>query len=785
VKVRFLVLLSLFILWGCSSTKHVPQGGYILSDVTIKVDNKKVSKPAILGIFAQKPNKKLLGLPLGVYIYNLSDSTGKTKFKRWMNKTFQRLGEAPAVFDSASYESSLQGVTQYLHSKGYYSSIVTDTLMYRKGKFVSASIDIKAGTPYKLLKSAFSSTDTSLLKAIFKDTASSLLRNGMIFDSDVLERERERIASDLRNAGYYSFDKGYIVFEADSTIAQRQIELKAIIRSPQQVDTASNKVVFSAHEQFSIAEVNVYTNYEPTEALVDKDYLSKFSTLSVNGINIRYIGKPNVTAALVNRSVLVRPNELYNSQQEVSTYENLSALRIFRTINIRFDELNPEQSKRGASTGVVMFKKPRSLVCNIYLTPMPLQAYKLEGELYLSNQVWGIEGSVGYSHINLLKGAERFNLNFNGSLDFLKGNQRETVINKVNRSSEFGVSSSVYIPRFLMPFNLQKRLKLMAPKTQFTGSYNYQSRTYYTRNLISFGFGYSWTSKKQLSISYTPVNLSVIKMYDDDSLKKYLKDKPLLSAAFSDHFISAGILSLVYNNQKINSQDSYFYSILNLEAAGNILYLANPLLKKTSVTSSSSVRSIWGMPFSQYLSSDFTMVYNQRLDSKNRLVYRFQIGAALPYGNSTALPYEKYFFVGGANSLRGWQVRTLGPGASIDTVPQAQLALGDFKLEANLEYRYKLIWSFEGALFLDAGNVWLLPKNKQQDDAMFNFDTFLSQVAANTGVGLRLNLGYLIARFDVGMKLVDPSRSYGTRFLLTGLPKSEYFSYHIGIGYPF
>lgn len=774
-------LLCITILTGCSQTKFVPNGSYLLRDVDLNVDNKKVSKSALIGVLQQKPVKKFLGVPVELWIYNLSDSTGKTGLKRWLNKTFQRIGEPPVVFDSSLYISSLTGISQYLYSKGYYDAVVADSLIYRRNKFVGTTIRIKTKTPYRLVDFKISGSDTVLVGLLKKDSSTTLLKRGMIFDSDVLDKERERIVSYLRNQGYYYFNKSHIVYEADSTIGDKRVALNLIIKNTLFYKSDIEVEGGILHDKYIVKEVNVYTNFEPTEALTNKEYLNKFNSYVYNGLNIRYYNARNVTSELVNRAVVIKPNEPYNNSDANATYENFSGLRIFRTINIEFQEVETETLSKSHEGEIVTFVRPKELTCNIFLSPMVRQSYKVEGELFLSSQTWGIEGSLGYSHLNVLKGAEHLNLNFNGSVDFLKGNQTESIVSPINKSTEFGVSAALFIPRFLMPFNLQKKLKLLAPKTQFTGNYNFQSRTYYTRNLVNFGFGYRWTTKRKFTISYTPINLSIIKMYNDDSLQRYLKDNPLLSTAFSNHFISSGILSLEYNTQKINSLDSYFYSIINVEAAGNFVSLFNPKLKKTKLSDGKLAKSIWGMPYSQFVGIDYTVVYNQRLDSKNRLAYRFQIGVALPYGNISYLPYEKYFYVGGANSMRGWQVRTLGPGASTNRI----LALGDFKLEANVEYRYKLFWSFEGGLFLDAGNVWFLPRNHQASDATFKIDTFLSQIAANTGFGLRLNLGYLIARFDVGVRMVDPSKPYGSRFLFNKLPSNENFSYHIGVGYPF
>ena len=783
MKNTFLALLLSILCAGCSQTKFVPKGSYLLTDVEVEVDNKKIGKSSIEGVLQQKPVRKIFGMPFSLWVYDWSDSTGKTKFKRWLNKTLQKIGEPPTVFDSSTFTRSINSVDLYLKSKGYYKAVVVDTLLYTK-RFVKAKIKIETNEPYYLRSYSIVGPDSAVVAIVKRDSTSSLLHPGMVFNSDVLEKERERIASLLKNQGYFLFNKNYIVFEADSTIGNNQILLKEIIKDISEYDQETSQIKELPHSKFRVKEVNVYTNYEPAEALKDKSYLQKFSEIVSDGINIRYIGKQNITADLVNRVNKIRPNSLYNYNEVSTTYDNFSGLKIFRTINIEFAEVSAGNQSNNDS--LVYFQGAKELICNIYLTPVMLQSYKLEGELYLSSDLWGLEGNVGYTHRNLFKGAEMFNINFNGSIDFLRNKKNADPINQINNSTEVGVTTAVYIPRFIFPVDIQKIFKAYSPQTQFSLGYNYQNRALYTRNLVNFGFGYSWMANKMLKVSYNPLNFNIIKMTNADRLKDYLQgeDKVLLATAFSDHFISSGTFSLTYNTQDLNNISSYYYAIFNVELAGNLLNALNPFLKRTRAVDSSRVYSIWGTPYSQFVETDFTIVNNQRLDSKNRLVYRFQVGVALPYGNSSALPYEKYFYVGGANSMRGWQVRTLGPGVSSPKDTTIKY-IGDFKLEANMEYRFKIVWAFEGAFFFDVGNVWFLPRDKVPSNMTFRFDSFLKQIAVNTGVGLRLNLGYFIARLDMGIKMVDPSLPAGKRFVFRHFPTSRDLAFHFGIGYPF
>lgn len=781
----FIAVASILLLASCSPAKFVPKGSYILSKQEVVVDNKKISSSAIEGVFQQKPIKKFLGIPFALWVYNLSDTApSPTKLGRWFDRTFQKLGEAPTVFDSSMYISSVAGIQQYLKTKGYYNAEVTDVVTYTRNKYAHVLVNVKAGQPFRIRDFKVRGTDSIFVNAIKKDSAASLIRRGMIFDTDLLERERERITTNLSNSGYYYFNKTFITYEADTTLGNNEVAITQVIRNLSSYNALADTVVDTRHAKYIVKEVNVFTNFDRVEALTNKEYLSEFEETKADNISIWHHGAQNVTNELVLRALKIKPNEYYNQSARVETDNNFSGLKIFRTIDIQYDTLAVAPSEH-LMDGALEIVQPRELVCNIFLSPILNQSYKLEGELYLSSEYWGLEGSLGYMHHNLFKGAELLNVNINGTMPFYKM-KTESPISEINKATEFGITTSFNIPRFLIPFNIGKHLHAYAPRTQFTVGYNYQSSRIYTRNLVNFGFGYSWMPSKQLSLSYSPINLNIIKMHNSSDLYDYIKDELLLATAFSNHFIASGKFSAVFNTQRINSLSSYYYAMANFELAGNALSLFNSKMKKYTLADGSNVYSIWDMPYSQFLSSEFTAVFNGRLDSRNRLVYRFQLAFAIPYGNSSGLPFEKYFYVGGANSMRGWQMRGLGPGSYVDTSAATRLMkIGDFKLEANLEYRFKLFWSFEGALFVDAGNVWFLPRHNVTKEATFRLNTFYKQIAADTGLGFRLNLGYLIARFDAGFRMLDPSKDEGKRFLPTnGFTRSD-ISYHIGIGYPF
>ena len=392
-----------------------------------------------------------------------------------------------------------------------------------------------------------------------------------------------------------------------------------------------------------------------------------------------------------------------------------------------------------------------------------------------SSGLLGVSPQLSYYHKNVFRGGEWLNLSFMGNFQF---KLQDDV-----RSNEFGVSGGLSLPKFLfLPYRI---FKGNIPRTDFNLSYNYQSRPEYTRNIISTSYGYNGNIGNRFFYQVYPVQMNIVKLFDlDEDFYQTLTNDPFLRNAYQNHFdLGSGALLYYTTNSSANPQDTYFYSRLQLDVAGNILRAFTPLMEKDSNGSG----MIWKTPFSQFVRAELTLgrtwVFGK--NSNQSVAARFLAGAGFAYGNSSALPFEKHFYGGGANSLRGWQARTVGPGCSPrDTTFVIPNQTGDMKLEANIEYRFNMFWKVDGAVFMDAGNVWTLKSNETDDESVFNISSLGQSIAANWGAGVRLDLGFLLLRVDMGMKIHDPARSerwVGPKKWF----RNDGFALHFGVGYPF
>ena len=414
--------------------------------------------------------------------------------------------------------------------------------------------------------------------------------------------------------------------------------------------------------------------------------------------------------------------------------------------------------------------------CDISLSQSKTQGFKVNLEASTnSSGLLGVSPQLSYYHKNVFRGGEWLNLSFMGNFQF---KLQDDV-----RSNEFGVSGGLSLPKFLfLPYRI---FKGNIPRTDFNLSYNYQSRPEYTRNIISTSYGYNGNIGNRFFYQVYPVQMNIVKLFDlDEDFYQTLTNDPFLRNAYQNHFdLGSGALLYYTTNSSANPQDTYFYSRLQLDVAGNILRAFTPLMEKDSNGSG----MIWKTPFSQFVRAELTLgrtwVFGK--NSNQSVAARFLAGAGFAYGNSSALPFEKHFYGGGANSLRGWQARTVGPGCSPrDTTFVIPNQTGDMKLEANIEYRFNMFWKVDGAVFMDAGNVWTLKSNETDDESVFNISSLGQSIAANWGAGVRLDLGFLLLRVDMGMKIHDPARSerwVGPKKWF----RNDGFALHFGVGYPF
>jgi outer membrane protein assembly factor BamA len=400
----------------------------------------------------------------------------------------------------------------------------------------------------------------------------------------------------------------------------------------------------------------------------------------------------------------------------------------------------------------------------------------------------GVAGNINYQHRNLFSGAEILQINLRGAIERVANSESDYF-----NTRELGIESSITIPKLLGPGSFIRSFKAVQPKTVFTLGYNFQRRPEYTRTISNIKFGYDWMTTETFRQTLNLLDFNMVNLYrfDPDFIEK-IKDL-YIKSSFTDHLILATNYSFTYNNQSLNQGQGYNYVRFNIESAGNILSLLSSLAnrpKEESVDTlglgTTKYYQIFNTRFAQYVKSDIEFRHGYSFDKYNTLVTRAFLGIGVPYGNFDILPFEKKYFTGGANGIRAWQVRSLGPGTYKAPEGAYPNQSSDIKFEANLEYRFRLIDFIEGALFFDVGNIWAINKKDNREGALFEFDKFYKQLAFGTGTGLRFDFNYFIFRLDLGLKLREPADRFGDGWIIGNRPvNKDDLNFSFAIGYPF
>ena len=758
----FIVLSG--ILGSCGSTKYVPAEKYLLNKYQIKTESKKINQDDLVTYIKQKPNKKILGLKFHLSVYNLS----RENKNNWWNRWLRTIGEEPVILDEFQTTKTAGQLKLYLVNKGYYNAVVEDTILFKKKK-AKIIYDLKLHEPYLIHDVKYKFEDQGLEKYILPDSSACLLKRNDNFDVDVLSAERERLEKLLKNKGFYNFSKEYIFFQADSSQRNRRVDVTLVIKNYRQV-TVEGSFKEMPHPKYQIGNVSIVTDFNPREALTNAElYYAKLDTVIIDSISIFYEETQNVKPGVVLSSNFILPGEVYNLNNINQTYRNLSSLQLFRLVTIDFKE-SPGQEELDL----------RRLDCSIQLTPFILQSYAIELEGTNSSGNIGGGGNLIYQHRNLFKGAENFDLRLKGAIETIKESSSGDFGNMI----ELGTEANLNIPKFLLPFRTEQFIKKFNPKTALKLAYNYQRRPDYTRTVANASFGYVWRGNKFLTHTINPIELNLVKIpYKSPEFIDWLEGR-YIYYSYQPHLVSVTNYSMVYTNQNIQKNRDFIYLRLNAESAGNILYSLHSVAGSEKTD---GAYELFNTEFAQYVRGDIDFRQYNILNPYNSIVYRFFAGAGLPYNNSTALPFEKKYFSGGANSIRAWQVRDLGPGSYKElTRITYSNQTADIKLEANIEYRFKLFWLLEGAFFVDAGNIWAINKNDDREGALFAINKFYKEIAVGTGFGTRFDFSFFIFRFDLGVKTRDPSFPEGQRWVFGNrkLGRDD-FVLNLGIGYPF
>ena len=639
-----------------------------------------------------------------------------------------------------------------------------------KKKKIKVYYDVTAGKPYVVQSIKYDIYDPKIASLLKQDSARSLLKEGMYLDVNVLDADRQRITNKLLRNGYYKFNKDYIGYTADTVRNTYNVDLTQHL----QMYKAHASDSARAHQQYWINKINFITDYDVLQS-------SALSSVDINdsvhykGYPIYYKDKLYLRPKVLTDNLRFASGDLFNERDVQQTYSSFGRLSALKYTNIRFIE-----TQVGDST---------MLDCYVMLTKSKHKSVSFEVEGTNSAGDLGAAASVSFQNRNLFRGSETFMIKFRGAYEVISGLQAGY---SNNNYTEYGVETSINFPNFLFPFISSDFKRKIRATTEFGLQYNYQLRPEFLRTMASANWSYKWTQRQKIQHRIDLINIAFLYLpriserFKEDYINKgqnhifqyNYQDRLIINMGYSYNYNSVGG-SIINNTIASNS-----YSIrFNFESAGNVMYA---LSKAANIRKNSNGEyAILGIPYAQYLKGEFDFAKNIRIDYRNSFAFHAGVGIAVPYGNAKTIPFEKQYFSGGANSVRGWSVRDLGPGSFAGNGNLLDQS-GDIKLDASIEYRTRLFWKFRGAVFVDAGNIWTLRDYKDQPGGKFEFNKFYKQIAVAYGLGLRLDLDFFVLRFDGGMKAVNPVYNTKKEHFPIIHPKfSRDFAFHFAVGYPF
>ena len=776
------------LLSSCNVTKLLPSNEYLLQRVKVEEDREvprreRIKSDEVMRYIRQTPNKHFLGSDFYVWVYSLA----KPEKDNWWNNLKRKIGEEPVLLNMRDTERSVSNLKIYLESRGYYDSGVAyavDTT-YRKRR-AKVTYSLRQGRPYYIDNVSYDFRDRFLEPILLPDTVNTLLHKGDIFDISVLDKERERIALYLKDRGYYSFTVNNVEYVADTLGGDHKVGIKVIIKQNLLGYNARGKAMYDNNIVYRLRNINIVPSYNAVVAKSRENYFDAFDTVDYRGLNILFRGKqPRVREKVLRGAIPLYPNYLYNYSQVNRTYSNLMSMGYFKSARISFKELPDSMARRGYITHIggahtsslVNYTREGYLDCDIFCTPALRQSVKAELEASTTSSFYGLKAVLGYQNRNIFRGAEMFELTGTAGYEYMKAPN-----SKKRHAMEFGLAASLSFPRFLIA-NYAMKQNIVAPKTKFEISYNYQDRPYYRRGLSSLSWVYSWRNRTSSSFVIRPITINWVDVsYIDQDYFNSVQNQ-YLKHSFESQLILALSGSYVYNKQYKSAPNNRTTVRVNGEVAGNLL---DGLEHLFSHPNDKGYYEILGIRYSQYVRGDVSASHKVMFGKVTALAARLYAGVGYAYGNSDAIPFDRMFYAGGSNSMRGWAPRTLGPGSSAaPTNVIYPTQLGDMKLEANIEFRFPIWGIFQGATFFDAGNIWYIGRKgvEYPEGSVFSFGEFYKQIALNTGIGLRLDIKFAILRLDWGIRLHDPNQPVGERWIHNFKWKNT--SLNFGVGYPF
>ncbi len=759
----FSVVAFLLFGTGCRPARLLTEEQYLLHANKLNIDTKKIDKKEVESYFRQKPNRRTFFLfHIQLSAYNFSKRGKERKWKNWIGRV---VGEEPVIFDSVLMHRTNDQFMRFMHNHAYYNAQVENNIKLSK-KRAKVTYNINVGEPLIIGGLDFIVRDSSIVNLIFSDTVNSLLKVGDKFLLEKLKEERSRIVLSMRDSGYFKFNSNYVKYIVDTIQNKASVIVEVDYALEAGVGTEVLKV---PHKKFWVNNIYIFPDYNPQKTIRNRNnYYSTFDTISYKNNFFVYPAEQNVKPKTILKTNLVEPFSLYSQYSVNKTNDHVNSLRLFRLHNISFTKASEKDSL---------------LDCQIRLTPFTYQNFSVNLESTNTQGNFGFGGFVNYQHKNLFKGAEVFNFKVSGSYERQVAKEEREAQNIF----EFGTEARIETPSFILPFKMERFYKKYYPKTTFALIYSIRHKPDYIRNLVSANMGYNWNGSKSIRHFIYPIDLSSVTIphmeqeFADSIEGTYLENN------YKDYFIMGPRYVLTNINANKNKYNNHSFFRWSIEAVGNLAYLLNNNTNWKD-TVDGGYYTFLNTQYAQFFKTDIDYRFYNYISQRNSLVYRAFAGFGIPYGNAEAIPFVRQYSSGGAEGMRAWLARDLGPGTyklpdSENVYPDQY---GDIKLEFNIEYRYGITRTIKGAYFIDIGNIWTISEQDERKGGEFKFNEFYKQLAVGTGVGIRYDLGFTVLRLDAGIKVKDPTIKGSESWVLFNTPLIwNDLLFNFGIGYPF
>lgn len=751
----FIFLALLLLVSSCSGVKQLPANQFLYGGAKVQLSS---DTPAITpkslpdelsALLTPQPNSKLLGSRPKLWFYQKMQHRPRGLIKI-IGKRYNQL---PVLFSPEIIAKNTTSLTNYLFNHGYFDARVTaDTIHYAKQREIRVNYLVSPSYRYYYESISFQTDSGRLGQLVQNRIQQSLLKKGAFYDATMLQQERTRITRQLHQSGYFDYSPDAVLFKADTSQQHRHIKLTV---TPLWHKDGKPFAPYLLHDIYIFPEYSaMYAEVNTADTVVFNRY--------------RFIApKKEIRPEALATKLLLTKGDLYSQRSYEYTLNHLLQLDLFKFVDIKFRKAEPDSLNL--------------LNTYIYLTPDARREVQFETE---ANTVEGYLGSLlnlSFKNKNWLRGAESFSFNFGTGIETPFG---QSFIH----TFEINAQAKVQVPHLLVPFKVGKISRYYIPFTNISLGYSFARRLQqYNIGLANFNFGYDWRASRTKQHLFNPAFFNYVQLISADAaFLEQLDQNPVQKRSFSNQLIFGSNYAFIFSNPPSEGKfTNYFYFKTNIELTGNLLYLA-----LQAANPNNAPHQIFQVPFAQYarIDADFRQYRYLTRNGSQTLITRLVSGIGIPYGNSTVLPYVKQFFTGGSNDLRAFRLRSLGPGVSTAFNTQSNAGnfdrTGDIKLAANIEYRFSLNQYLKGALFADAGNVWLFNGN---DEERFNFTRFYRQLGLGTGAGLRVDLSFFVLRFDWAFPLHTPTQGWVVQSMqpFTRKWRRENAILNLAIGYPF